>query len=74
MVCCDTYHIGHFGHVGREQAGRNFFKQVVDTGSLVLHRAGGNRAAEMSAHRFLSSPHVMPDEILQAAGRRTASA
>jgi hypothetical protein len=71
---CEGYHIGYFGDVRRAQAGAALFEQVVAAGSLVLHQVGGDRAGEMSAHRFLSSPRVMPGEILDTAGARTALA
>jgi len=74
-MSADTeFRIGFFGDVRREQAGATLFEQVVATGSLVLRKVGGNRAGEMSAHRFLTSPHVTPEEILETAGKRTASA
>src|SRR5436853_256186 len=58
------FRIGFFGDVRREEAGATLFERVVETGSLVLRQVGGNRAGEMAAHRFLSSPHVSPEEIL----------
>jgi hypothetical protein len=75
-VMCDDerFRIGFFGDLRREEAGAAFFEQVVATGSLVLRQVGGNRAGEMSAHRFLASAHVTPQEILVTAGRRTAAA
>jgi hypothetical protein len=66
--------IGYFGDVRRAEAGAALFERVVASGSLVLHQVGGDRAGEMSAHRFLSSWHVTPQEILETAGARTASA
>ena len=39
-------------------SGQAFFEQIVATGSLVLRKLGGDRAGEMAAHRFLSSPQV----------------
>jgi Transposase DDE domain len=70
----EWFHIGYFGDVRRAEAGATLFQRVVATGSLVLHQLGGDRAGEMSAGRFLSSPRVTPDEILATAGTRTASA
>jgi hypothetical protein len=66
--------IGYFGDVRREQAGAILFERVVATGSLVLRQVGGDRAGELSAHRFLGSARVTPEEILAAVGRRTAEA
>ena len=68
------FRIGFFGDLRREQAGAALFERVVETGSLVLRQVGGNRAGEVSVHRFLSSQHVTPEEILSTAGARTASA
>jgi hypothetical protein len=68
------FRIGSFGDVRREQAGTALFERVVTTGSLVLRELGGDRAGEMSAHRFLDSRHVTPEEILKTAGKRTAAA
>ncbi len=70
----EGFHIGFFGDVRREEAGATLFERVVATGSLVLHEIGGDRAGEMSAHRFLGSARVTPEEILKAAGKRTALA
>ena len=61
------FRIGFFGDVRREEAGATLFERVVETGSLVLRQVGGNRAGEMAVHRFLSSPHVTPEEILATA-------
>jgi Transposase DDE domain len=68
------FHLGHFGDVRRERAGAALLERVLETGSLVLRQVGGDRAGEMSVHRFLDSEHVTPEEILRTAGRRTAAA
>jgi hypothetical protein len=68
------YRIGSFGDVRRERAGMVFFERVVTTGSLVVRELGGDRAGELSAHRFLTSRYVTPEEILRTAGDRTAAA
>ncbi len=70
----DGFHIGFFGDVRRQEAGATLFERVVATGSLVLHEVGGDRAGEMSAHRFLGSARVTPEEILKTVGKRTALA
>jgi hypothetical protein len=67
------YRIGQFGDVRRERAGMVLFERVVRTGSLVISEIGGNRAGEISAHRFLDSHHVMADEIIKTAGKRTTT-
>lgn len=68
------FRIGSFGDVRRAEAGAVLFERVVATGSLVLREVGGDRAGEISAHRFLGSRHVTPQEIIKTAGRRTAVA
>jgi len=66
--------IGHFGDVRRDQAGMAFFERVVTTGSLVISEVGGDRAGEISAHRFLDSRHVTAEEIIKTAAKRAAVA
>jgi len=75
-VMCDDegLRLGFFGDVRRQQAGTMLFERVLATGSLVLRKVGGDRAGEISAHRFLASAHVTPEEIVATAGRRTAAA
>jgi Transposase DDE domain len=68
------FQIGFFRDMRRQQAGAALFERVVETGSLVLRKVGGGRAGEMSAHRFLDSPHVTHGEMLNTAARRTALA
>src|SRR4029450_1555889 len=58
----------------REQAGAILLERVVAPGSLVLRKVGGDRAGELSAHRFLGAAHVTPEEVLDTVGRRTAMA
>lgn len=74
MIGKEQLHIGYFGDVRREQAGAILLERVVATGSLVVRKVGGDRAGELSAHRFLGSTHVTPEEILETVGRRTAAA
>jgi hypothetical protein len=74
MIGEEQLRIGYFGDMRREQAGTNLVGRVVTTGSLVLRQVGGDRAGELSANRFLGSPQVTPEEILQTAGQRTAAA
>jgi hypothetical protein len=70
----DGFLIGFFGDVRRQEAGAALFEGVVATGSVVLREVGGDRAGEMSAHRFLGSAHVTPVEVLRTAGKRTTLA
>jgi hypothetical protein len=73
-VADEIYRIGKFGDVRRAAVGAWMFERVMMTGSLVLRKIGGDRSGELSASRFLDSPHVTPDEILTTAARRTAKA
>jgi hypothetical protein len=70
----EQFRVGFFGDVRREEAGAALFERVVATGSLVVREIGGDRAGEMSAHRFLGSERVTPAEMLATAGTRTAAA
>jgi Transposase DDE domain len=74
MECAEGFHIGYFGDVRRQRAGALFCRRVVATGSLVLRQVGGDRPGEMAAQRFLASRDVTHQEMLAAAGQRTASA
>lgn len=47
-------------------------ERVAATGSLVLRQVGQTRAGEMAVHRFLSSPHVSVDRIVETLSGRTA--
>lgn len=48
--------------------------QIVATGSLVLRAVGATRAGEMAAHRFLSSPYVTPEGIIETFSERARQA
>jgi len=48
--------------------------QIVVTGSLVPRRFGGGRKGELAAGRFLDSPKVTPEAILDIHVMRTAAA
>lgn len=47
---------------------------IVRSGSLVVRKLAGTRAAEVAAHRLLGSPRVTPETLLSRAGRRTGQA
>lgn len=47
--------------------------RIATTGSLVLRRVGASRAGEQAAHRFLSSPHVDVNCIVNTVSERTAA-
>jgi hypothetical protein len=64
------------GDVRTAARGAQLFEQIVATGSLVIRKVAGTRAAEVAAHRFLSSPYVTVAGLLDtfAARAREASA
>jgi hypothetical protein len=70
----DEFHIGHFGHKGRQRAGATIFRGVMESGSLVPRQVGGTRSGEKSMHNFLTRVEVTPQEILATAAQRTARA
>src|ERR1700741_4035463 len=57
-----------------EARGAWLVERIVATGSLGLRVVGGTRAGEVAAQRWLSSPRVTLEEILEAASARTVSA
>src|SRR5438105_1837963 len=61
-----------FGDVRVAARAEWLIDRVVATGSTVLRKVGQTRAGEMAAHRFLSSPYVSVDEIVEAVAWRTA--
>jgi len=63
--------IGSFGDVRRAERGAWLLERIVSVGSAVIRKIGAGRAGEMAAHRFLSSPEVTPEEILETLGTRT---
>jgi hypothetical protein len=74
MEIDSDFKIGFFGDLRRQRVGATVFEQIVTTGSLVVREVGGDRAGEMSAHRFLGSPHVTHQEIIKTTASRTALA
>jgi hypothetical protein len=46
--------------------------RIKATGSLVLRKLGGTRAGEIAVQRFLSSPYVNVDKVVESAAVRTA--
>ncbi len=63
--------IGYFKDARRAERGAVIFDRIVSTGSLVVCTVGGDRAGEIAAHRFLSSPEVTKEEIIETIGVRT---
>jgi len=65
-----------FGPGDRRTSARGawLFEQIVSLGTVVLKDLGGGRAGEMAAHRYLSSPYVTSQGVLEALGSRTGEA
>jgi len=62
------------GDVRTAARGAWLFDQIVSLGTVVLKDLGGGRAGEMAAHRYLSSPYVTTQGVLEALGSRTGEA
>lgn len=62
------------GDVRTAARGAWLFDRIVETGSLVLRDLGEDRAGEMAAHRFLSSPYVSVEGLVAAVSARTGAA
>ena len=63
-----------FGDVRLDRRADIITEQIVATGSLVPRRFGGGRKGELAAGRFLDSPKVTPEAILETHINRTAAA
>jgi hypothetical protein len=57
-----------------EARGVHLFERMVATGSVVLRTLGETRAGEVAAQRWLSSPRITTDQILEASSVRTVTA
>ena len=57
-----------------EARGVHLFERMVATGTVVLRTLGGTRAGEVGAQRWLSSPRITTEQILEASSVRTVSA
>ena len=60
------------GDVRVARRGEWLLDRIVATGSLVIRKLGGERASEMAVHRFLSSPYVSVEAIVETLAARTA--
>jgi hypothetical protein len=56
-----------------EARGVHLFERMVATGTVVLRRLGETRAGEVAAQRWLSSPRITTEQILEASSVRTVS-
>lgn len=62
------------GDVRTSARGAWLFDQIVSLGTVVLKDLGRGRAGEIAAHRYLSSPYVTSQGVLEALGSRTGEA
>jgi hypothetical protein len=60
-----------FGDVRLDRRGETMMAQIVASNSLVLRRFGGGRDGEVAAGRFLISPKVTPQAIIDTHATRT---
>ena len=63
-----------FGDIRLDRRGEAVARRIVATGSLVLRRLGGGRDGEVAAGRFLGSPKVTVEAIVDATSARTQAA
>jgi Transposase DDE domain len=61
-----------FGDIRVAERADWLMDRIATTGSVVLRRVGGTRADECGAHRFLSSPHVDVERIVDTLAARTS--
>jgi hypothetical protein len=60
------------GDIRAAARGEWLMERIVATGSLVIRKIGVDRAGEMAVHRFLSSPFVCVESIIETVAARTA--
>ena len=61
-----------FGEIRVAERADWLIERVATAGTLVLRRLGETRAGERAVHRFLSSPYVSVDRIVETLAARTA--
>ncbi|MBV9220650.1 MAG: IS4 family transposase [Methylobacteriaceae bacterium] len=61
-----------FGDIRVAHRAEWLIERIAVTGSVVLRRLGETRAGEMAIHRFLSSPYVAVEQIVESLAARTA--
>lgn len=62
-----------FGDIRVDERAAWLIERIAATGSTVLRRLGQTRAGEMAVHRFLSSPYVSVERIVETLAARTAA-
>lgn len=61
-----------FGDIRVAERANWLIERVATAGTLVLRKLGETRAGEKAVHRFLSSPYVSVDRIVETLAARTA--
>src|SRR5882757_6790222 len=61
-----------FGDIRVAERADWLIERVATAGTLVLRKLGETRAGEKAVHRFLSSPYVSADRIVETLAGRTA--
>ena len=61
-----------FGDIRVAERADWLIERVATAGTLVLRRLGESRAGEKAIHRFLSSPYVSVERIVETLASRTA--
>jgi len=61
-----------FGDIRVSERADWLIERVATAGTLVVRRVGETRAGERAVHRFLSSPHVSVERIVETLAARTA--
>ena len=61
-----------FGDIRVDERAEWLLGRIAATGTTVLRRLGETRAGEMAVHRFLSSPYVSVERIVETLAARTA--
>jgi hypothetical protein len=62
-----------FGDIRVAERADWLIERVATTGTLVLRKLGETRAGEKAVHRFLSSPYVWVERIVETLAQRTAA-
>jgi hypothetical protein len=62
-----------FGDIRIAERANWLIERVATAGTLVLRKLGETRAGEKAVHRFLSSPYVSVDRIVETLAARTAA-
>jgi Transposase DDE domain len=62
-----------FGDIRVAERADWLIERIATTGSLVVRKIGETRAGEMAVHRFLSSPYVSVEAIVETVAGRTAA-